>query len=59
VKTEVVGITGLTTYGQSDTSEHGHPHRCCDFTPDAPGVNPQAAIMAIATRNCDHFLDGA
>ena len=25
--------------------------------PDAPGVNPQAAIMAIATRNCDHFLD--
>jgi choline dehydrogenase-like flavoprotein len=24
--------------------------------PDAPGVNPQAAIMAIATRNCDHFL---
>ena len=27
--------------------------------PDAPGVNPQAAIMAIATRNCDHFLDVA
>jgi choline dehydrogenase-like flavoprotein len=26
--------------------------------PDAPGVNPQAAIMAIATRNCDHFLAG-
>jgi choline dehydrogenase-like flavoprotein len=24
--------------------------------PDAPGVNPQAAIMAIATRNADHFL---
>ncbi|HEX6425048.1 MAG TPA: GMC family oxidoreductase [Acidimicrobiales bacterium] len=24
--------------------------------PDAPGVNPQAAIMAIATRNSDHFL---
>lgn len=24
--------------------------------PDAPGVNPQAAIMAIATRNCDQFL---
>ncbi|HEX6417393.1 MAG TPA: GMC family oxidoreductase N-terminal domain-containing protein, partial [Acidimicrobiales bacterium] len=24
--------------------------------PDAPGVNPQAAIMAIAARNCDHFL---
>ena len=27
--------------------------------PDAPGVNPQAAIMAIATRNCDQFLAGA
>jgi choline dehydrogenase-like flavoprotein len=24
--------------------------------PDAPGVNPQAAIMAIAARNCDRFL---
>jgi choline dehydrogenase-like flavoprotein len=24
--------------------------------PDAPGVNPQAAIMAIANRNADHFL---
>jgi choline dehydrogenase-like flavoprotein len=24
--------------------------------PDAPGVNPQAAIMTIATRNAEHFL---
>ena len=24
--------------------------------PDAPGVNPQAAIMAIASRNSEHFL---
>jgi choline dehydrogenase-like flavoprotein len=24
--------------------------------PDAPGVNPQAAIMAITSRNSDHFL---
>jgi choline dehydrogenase-like flavoprotein len=24
--------------------------------PDAPGVNPQAAIMAIAARNADYFL---
>jgi len=24
--------------------------------PGASGVNPQAAIMAIATRNCEHFL---
>jgi choline dehydrogenase-like flavoprotein len=27
--------------------------------PDAPGVNPQATIMAIAARNVDHFLSGA
>lgn len=27
--------------------------------PDAPGVNPQATIMAIAARNADHFLSGA
>jgi len=27
--------------------------------PDAPGVNPQAAIMAIASRNCDQFLSAA
>ncbi|HEX8803308.1 MAG TPA: GMC family oxidoreductase [Acidimicrobiales bacterium] len=26
--------------------------------PDAPGVNPQAAIMAIAARNSDRFLAG-
>jgi choline dehydrogenase-like flavoprotein len=24
--------------------------------PDAPGVNPQATIMAIAARNVDQFL---
>lgn len=28
------------------------------LVPDAPGVNPQATIMAIAARNCDHFLAG-
>jgi choline dehydrogenase-like flavoprotein len=27
--------------------------------PDAPGVNPQAAVMAIAARNADHFLADA
>jgi choline dehydrogenase-like flavoprotein len=27
--------------------------------PDAPGVNPQAAIMTIALRNAEHFLSGA
>jgi choline dehydrogenase-like flavoprotein len=24
--------------------------------PDAPGVNPQGTVMAIAARNCEHFL---
>jgi len=27
--------------------------------PDAPGVNPQSATMAIAGRNAAHFLSGA
>jgi choline dehydrogenase-like flavoprotein len=27
--------------------------------PDAPGVNPQAAVMTIAARNADHFLSEA
>jgi choline dehydrogenase-like flavoprotein len=27
--------------------------------PDAPGVNPQGTIMAIATRNVRHFLAGS
>ena len=27
--------------------------------PDAPGVNPQGPIMAIALRNCEHFLSAA
>jgi choline dehydrogenase-like flavoprotein len=26
------------------------------LVPDAPGVNPQASIMAIAMRNSEHFL---
>jgi choline dehydrogenase-like flavoprotein len=28
------------------------------LVPDAPGVNPQGTIMAIAARNCDRFLRG-
>jgi choline dehydrogenase-like flavoprotein len=38
---------------------HGHPNLYVNdgsLLPDAPGVNPQAAIMAIAARNCDRFL---
>jgi choline dehydrogenase-like flavoprotein len=29
------------------------------LVPDAPGVNPQGTIMAIAARNSDHFLADA
>ena len=25
--------------------------------PDAPGVNPQASVMAVAIRNARHFVD--
>jgi choline dehydrogenase-like flavoprotein len=37
----------------------GHPNlrvNDASLLPDAPGVNPQAAIMTIAARNADHFL---
>lgn len=47
--------TGADSYGRV----WGHRNlRVNDgsLIPDAPGVNPQAAIMAIATRNCDQFL---
>jgi choline dehydrogenase-like flavoprotein len=27
--------------------------------PDAPGINPQGTVMAIASRNCAHFLEHA
>jgi hypothetical protein len=30
-ETEVVGITGLTTYDQYGTSAHGRQHNCRDF----------------------------
>jgi hypothetical protein len=33
LETEVVGITGLTTYDQYGTSEHGRHHNCRDFQP--------------------------
>jgi choline dehydrogenase-like flavoprotein len=26
--------------------------------PDAPGVNPQASVMAVALRNARHFIAG-
>ena len=48
-------LTGADSYGRV----HGYSNlRVNDSSllPDAPGVNPQAAIMAIAARNCAQFL---
>ncbi len=39
-------IRGFTNLRVNDAS----------LLPDAPGVNPQSAIMTIAARNCDEFL---
>jgi len=47
--------TGADSHGRV----HGmHNLRVNDASliPDAPGVNPQGAVMAIAARNADHFL---
>lgn len=49
--------TGADSHGRV----HGmHNLRVNDASliPDAPGVNPQGAVMAIAARNADHFLSG-
>jgi choline dehydrogenase-like flavoprotein len=47
--------TGTDSYGQV----WDHPNLYVNdgsLLPDAPGVNPQAAIMTIATRNAEHLL---
>jgi choline dehydrogenase-like flavoprotein len=49
------GRTGADSFGRV----WGHRNlrvNDASLIPDAPGVNPQAAIMAIAARNCDQFL---
>lgn len=48
-------LAGTDSYGRV----HGHENlyvNDASLLPDAPGVNPQGAIMAIATRNSEHFL---
>jgi choline dehydrogenase-like flavoprotein len=47
--------TGADSYGRVWGFENLRINDA-SLLPDAPGVNPQAAIMAIAARNCDHFL---
>jgi choline dehydrogenase-like flavoprotein len=52
---EAPGLTGTDSYGRV----HGFTNlrvNDASLVPDAPGVNPQAGIMAIAARNAAHFL---
>lgn len=48
-------LTGADSFGRV----HGFSNlrvNDASLVPDAPGVNPQAAIMTIAARNAEHFL---
>ena len=52
---EAAGLTGTDSYGRV----HGWRNlrvNDASLLPDAPGVNPQAGIMAIASRNAAAFL---
>jgi choline dehydrogenase-like flavoprotein len=52
---EAPGRCGTDSYGRV----HGFDNlrvNDASLLPDAPGVNPQAGIMAIASRNAAHFL---
>lgn len=48
-------LTGADSHGRVHGVE-GLRVNDASLVPDAPGVNPQAAIMTIAARNADHFL---
>jgi len=48
-------LAGTDSFGRV----HGYDNlrvNDASLLPDAPGVNPQAGVMAIAARNADHFL---
>ncbi len=47
--------TGADSFGRVWGVRNLHVNDA-SLLPDAPGVNPQAAIMTIAARNADHFL---
>jgi choline dehydrogenase-like flavoprotein len=49
--------TGTDSYGRVHGFANLHVADA-SLLPDAPGVNPQAGIMAIADRNAAHFLAG-
>lgn len=50
------GRTGADSWGRVHGVD-GLRVNDASLVPDAPGVNPQAAIMTIAARNADHLLD--
>ena len=47
--------TGADSFGRVWETENLYVNDA-SLLPDAPGVNPQAAIMAIAARNADAYL---
>jgi choline dehydrogenase-like flavoprotein len=47
--------TGCDSFGRVWDYENLYVNDA-SLLPDAPGVNPQGTIMAIAARNCEHFL---
>jgi choline dehydrogenase-like flavoprotein len=49
-------ITGADSHGRIWGFDNLHVNDA-SLLPDAPGVNPQGTIMAIASRNCEHFLE--
>lgn len=52
---EARDLTGADSFGRVWGADNLRVNDA-SLLPDAPGVNPQAAIMAIATRNADAFL---
>jgi choline dehydrogenase-like flavoprotein len=48
-------LTAADSFGRVWGVENLHVNDA-SLIPDAPGVNPQGTIMAIAARNCAHFL---
>ncbi len=55
---EIDGQCGADSFGRV----HGYKNiyvNDASLLPTAPGVNPQAAVMAIAVRNARHFIEGA
>jgi len=52
---EDASLAGTDSFGCVHGAEHLYVNDA-SLLPDAPGVNPQGAVMAIAARNADHLL---